>query len=53
MTSPLTSIAATQQRADQLASADRSRLAAGTSERGRSERPRRVWRLLRRRPAIA
>ena len=51
MHSQLNSMVAGQPHADRLAAAERSRRAAVTTER--SERPRRVWRVLRRRPAVA
>jgi hypothetical protein len=53
MISQLTSITASQQRADLLAAADRSRLVARASQPKRIERPRRIWHSLRRRPAVA
>jgi hypothetical protein len=51
MHSQLTTIVAGQQQADRLAAAERSRRAAVTTQR--TERPRRVWRVLRRRAAVA
>jgi hypothetical protein len=53
MTSQLTSIVASQQRADLLAAGARSRRVAEAAPSTSSERPRRVLRLRRRRAAVA
>lgn len=51
--SQITTTVAGQQQADLLAAADRSRRAAAGPQHPRSERPRRILRVLRRRPAVA
>jgi hypothetical protein len=54
ISSQLTTTVAAQQQADLLAAAERSRRTAGHTPRAvRTERPRRIARLLRRRPAVA
>jgi hypothetical protein len=53
ISSQLTTTVAGQQQADLLAAAERSRRTAGASPRKLAERPRRVLRVLLRRPAVA
>jgi hypothetical protein len=53
ISSQLTTTVAAQQQADLHAAAERSRRTAAASPRMRSERPRRILRILLRRPAVA